>query len=77
VNGYKNSREGKNYYVILRRKDGAHVRSPGFDIGKLTGDLRLDPAPCWNRDGSKLLVPGLAKDGSRQMFLIEIQPTSP
>lgn len=74
VNGYKNTREGKNYYVIYRRKDGGHVRSPGFDIGRLSGDLRLDPAPCWNRDGSKLLVPGLAKDGSRQMFVIEIRP---
>ncbi len=75
VNGYKDSRAKKNYYVIYRREDGAHLRSQGFDIGRWTsGDLRQDPTPCWNRDSTKILVPGLAAPGgSRQLFVIEIR----
>lgn len=75
VNGYKNYRAKKNYYVIYRRKDGAHVRSPGLDIGHwASGDLRQDPSPCWNRDGTQILVPGLAEpDGSRQLFIIDVR----
>ena len=76
VNGFKDGHPRRNYYIIYRRKDGASVRSPGFDIGEWTsGDLRLDPAPCWNRDSSMLLVPGLSLDGSRQLFVIEIHST--
>lgn len=76
VNGYKSNREKKNYYVIYRRQDGAHVRSRGFDIGRWTsGDLRQDPSPCWNRDGTQILVPGLAgPQGNRQLFVIKIGP---
>lgn len=77
VNGYRNRKERKNYYVIYRRRDGAHLRTPGFNIGRWTGgDLRLDPGPCWNRDASQILVPGLAADGSRQLFVIELQAKS-
>ena len=74
VNGYKDSRARKNYYVIFRRSDGAYVRTSGFDIGDwVSGDLRQDPSPCWNRDGTQLLVPGLAvTDNSRQLFLLTI-----
>jgi hypothetical protein len=76
VNGYKDKRAKKNFYVIYRCRDGAHLRSPGFDIGRWTsGDLRQDPSPCWNRDGTQILVPGLAgENGRRQLFIIEIRP---
>ncbi|MCH8229883.1 MAG: hypothetical protein IIA53_06090 [Chloroflexi bacterium] len=76
VNGYKDKRAKKNFYVIYRRRDGAHLRSRGFDIGRWTsGDLRQDPSPCWNRDGTQILVPGLAgENGRRQLFIIEIRP---
>jgi hypothetical protein len=36
------------------------------------GDLRLDPAPCWNRAGNAIVVPGIAPDGPPQMFVIEV-----
>ncbi len=50
------------------------VRSPGFDQGDyISGDLRLDPGPLWNRESNQLLVPGLGKDGTRQLFILQIQ----
>jgi hypothetical protein len=36
------------------------------------GDLRIDPAPCWNRAGDRFAFPALAKDGTRQMFEVRI-----
>jgi hypothetical protein len=73
VNGH--GEKGRNYYTVLRRADGAWVRSLGFDQGSyISGDLRLDPGPLWNRDSTQLLVPGLAEDAekTRQLFVITI-----
>lgn len=72
VNGFSES--GRNHYSFYRRSDGAHVRSTGIDKGPWTGDLRLDPAPCWNRTGTEVVVPGIAADGTRQMFLLTLTP---
>ena len=36
------------------------------------GELRLDPAPCWNRTGDTIVVPAIAPDGTRQMFIIAL-----
>jgi hypothetical protein len=79
VNGFKDRQKRNNYYVIYRRHDGAHLRSPGFNIGGWTsGDLRQDPSPCWNRDGTQILVPALDRpNGSRQLFVITIRPDTP
>jgi hypothetical protein len=74
VNGHMDRDAGKNYYTVYRRHDGAYVRSTGFEIGHWTsGDLRQDPSPCWNRKSDQILVPSLAEDGSRQLFVIQIQ----
>jgi len=75
VNGYKNKKKRENYYVIYNLKDKSHVRTKGFDIGKwISGDLRQDPSPCWNRDSDKILVPGLSDNGkSRQLFILDIK----
>ena len=62
----------KNYYVVYRRSDGAHVRSQGLDKGSYRGDIRIDPAPRWNRTNDAILVPGLASDNTRQMFVIRV-----
>ncbi|MFP6879990.1 MAG: hypothetical protein VCA34_03520 [Roseibacillus sp.] len=70
VNGFK--KDSKNYYAIYRRSDGAHVRSKGLDKGKYSGDIRIDPAPRWNRSNNAILVPGIAKNGTRQMFVIRV-----
>ena len=73
VNGF-GGQGGKNYYVILSLADGANVRSPGFSRGPyLSGDLRIDPAPRWNRTSNAILVPGFTAGGTRQMFVIRLQ----
>ena len=70
VNGYSNS--GKNFYAIYRRSDGSFIRSEGIDKGEYSGDIRIDPAPRWNRTNDAILVPGIAKNGTRQMFVIRV-----
>jgi hypothetical protein len=74
VNGYKvESEEGnKNFYAVYRLSDGAFVRSAGIDKGEFSGDIRIDPAPRWNRTNDKILVPGLDKNKTRQMFVISV-----
>ncbi len=74
VNG---SRIGEyNHYMFLDRKTGRSFKSPGiwlsvWSTGK-AGALRLDASPAWNREGNAVVVPGIAEDGTRQMFLISL-----
>ncbi len=70
VNGYKKG--SKNYYSVYRRRDGAFARSEALDKGGYGGDIRIDPAPRWNRTSDAILVPGIAKNRTRQMFLIRV-----
>ena len=70
VNGYKDGT--KNYYSIYRISDGTFVRSAGIDKGEFSGDIRIDPAPRWNRSNDAILVPGIDPTGTRQMFVIDI-----
>ena len=73
VNGYsKSKKEGKHYYAIYRRTDGAFARSEGIPKGSYSGDIRIDPAPRWNRSNDQILVPGLDKNKNRQMFVIHV-----
>lgn len=59
-------------YVLWRMADGYHEVSPPFRRGAyIKGDLRLDASPCWNRDATQVLVPALADDGTRQLFVIQ------
>ena len=72
VNGF--GAGGRNYYAFYRRSDGAHARSEGFDRnGWVKGPLRLDPAPCWNRTGDRIVFPAIANDPerTRQMFQLK------
>ena len=71
ANGYKKG--NKNYYVIYRRSDGVHARSKGIDKGSYSGNIRIDPAPRWNRTNDAILVPGIAKDKTRQMHVIYVR----
>ena len=70
ANGYKKGK--KNFYVAYRRSDGAYGRSQGLDKGSYSGDIRIDPAPRWNRSNDALLVPGIAKNKTRQMFMLRV-----
>ena len=73
ANGFSTNGRRQNEYVILRRSDGATVRSPEFSRGPFTRrELRIDPAPRWNRSGNAILVPGIAPDGTRQLHLVRV-----
>ena len=62
-------------YVLYRLADGFHLKSPLFSRGGyVRGDLRLDAAPCWNRDGTQVLFPAIADDGTRQLFVLSMRP---
>jgi hypothetical protein len=74
VNGHGD--KGKNYYNILRRSDGAWTRTEGVDQGGyITGELRIDPSPCWNRDSTQILIAGVANDEqkTRQLYIITVK----
>lgn len=71
ANGFK--KDGSLYYVIYNRRTGESYQAGGFDLfGRVSGDLRCDPAPRWNRTGDALLIPGMTQDGTRQMFILRI-----
>jgi hypothetical protein len=71
VNGH---REGQhNHYTFLDMKTRRAVKSPPVFLSTWSqGPLRLDPAPAWNRTSDAIVVPGIAPDGTRQMFLVEL-----
>ena len=58
-------------YVMYRLDDGVWVRTERFDQqGWVSGELRCDPAPCWNRASDQVVFPSISGDGTRQMFVI-------
>jgi hypothetical protein len=71
VNGH---RDGEfHYYTFLEMKTRRVVKSPPVFLSTWnSGPLRLDPAPAWNRTSDAIVVPGIASDGTRQMFLLEL-----
>jgi hypothetical protein len=65
--------DSHNEWAVYRRTDGAWARTPRYDQRPYTsGDLRSDPAPLWNRDGTQILFPSMVPDGSRQLHVITI-----
>ncbi len=70
ANGY--GKNGKNYYTVYRQSDGAFAKSEGIDKGEYSGDIRIDPAPRWNRTNDAILVPGISENGTRQIFMIHV-----
>ena len=70
VNGHKKG--GKNYCAVYRRDDGTFAHSEGILKGSYGGDIRIDPAPRWNRTNNEILVPGIAQNGTRQLFVIRV-----
>ncbi len=71
VNG--SSKSGENRYVVLRLADGHYGRTASFSRGEYRDDLRIDSAPRWNRTSDAILVPGITKDQTRQLFVIRIR----
>ena len=68
-------RDGEYHrYTFLEFKTKRIVKSPPVFLSTWRGGpLRLDPAPCWNRTSDAIVVPGIAPDGTRQMFLLELR----
>jgi hypothetical protein len=68
-------REGEyHHYTFLEMKSRRIVKSPPVFMSTWRGGpLRLDPAPTWNRTSDAIVVPGIAPDGTRQMFLLELK----
>lgn len=60
-------------YTLYRLADGAHVHSPVVRAKAGGGTCRVDGAPRWNRTGDQLLVPGMAEDGTRQLFILQLR----
>lgn len=71
VNGHK--QETENVYTVFNLSNGRWARSTDLRRGQFKGDIRIDAAPRWNRTSDMLLVPGLADNGTRQMFLIRLK----
>lgn len=62
-----------NCFTVIHIETGEYVQTPCFDIGPYAkGDRRIDPAPCWNRDGTAFAFPALAPDATRQTFVIRL-----
>ena len=70
ANGYKKGSE--NVYTVYCLSDDQHVKSEGVYKGDFSGDIRIDPAPRWNRTSDAILVPGIDENNTRQMFLIRV-----
>lgn len=69
VNGYKTG--NRSCYTVYRRNGGSYAKDEVFR-GDSVGDIRIDPAPRWNRTDDAILVPGIAEDNTRQMFVIHV-----
>jgi len=63
---------GECIYTLFRRADGALVRTPAIPTKAGGGAVRVDAAPRWNRTSDALLVPGLAEDGTLQLFVVRL-----
>ncbi len=76
VNGYGTKRPGENFYAILSLKDKRLIRTTSFSRGTyVSGALRIDPAPRWNRQGNQLLISAMTRNNlpaTRQLFLVTL-----
>ena len=61
------------FYTFYRFEDSYSFESPGIPTKAGGGVTRIDPAPRWNRSGDTILAPGLAADGTRQLFLVRMR----
>jgi len=71
------TRAEKRNYIFYRFSDQVHFNTPMIPTYYGAGQAsvtRIDGAPRWNRESNKILVGGVADDGSRQLFIIRIQP---
>lgn len=71
INGRRTGTQ--NRYTVLHMDGSQVLFTHGLEIGKYReGELRIDPAPCWNRAQTAFTAPGLDTDGTRQLFLFAL-----
>ena len=62
-----------NCYTVVHVETGDWFSTPCLPIANYReGEVRIDPAPCWNRAGTAFAAPALAADGTRQTFVFRI-----
>ena len=74
INGHKRKDLKQTFFTLFHEPDQRVIQTQGFSIGDfLSGELRIDPAPRWNRDSSKILFGAFdPKSETRQLFLLKI-----
>ena len=71
VNGF--GQGSRNYYTIVCLTDGQWIKTAGINKGEYKGDIRIDPAPGWNRQNNQILISGITENGTRQLFIIDVK----
>ncbi len=75
INGHKIKPQKQTFFTFYHLSQHRVIRTEGFPIGEFTsGELRIDPAPCWNRSGDQILFGAYdPKSDTRQLFLLRIK----
>jgi len=66
----------EKWLLLLRMEDEALQLLQRFDMQQpawMSGDLRCDLHPRWNRRGDQICVDAIAADGTRQLHLIDLE----
>lgn len=77
VNGHKTGsrkRGQATVFTFYNMQDKHVVKTEGFSIGKwVSGTLRIDPAPAWNRAGNQILFGALDESSNtRQLYVLTL-----
>jgi hypothetical protein len=64
--------EGKRrVYVMERDTENVHEVATFDNPLEINGNIRCDPHPRWNRDGTQLSFDGLGEHG-RQVYVVDV-----
>ena len=74
VNGHKHKESKQTFFTLYNEHRQQVIRTRGFPIGDwLSGALRIDPAPGWNRAGNQILFGAYDENTqTRQLFVLTI-----
>lgn len=71
--GAHNPTKSECVYTFYYLASKQFIRTPSIYTWRDGKNMRIDPAPRWNRTSNAILVPGLTKDRSRQLFVIRLR----
>ena len=74
INGHKRKDLKQTFFTLYNEREDRLIRTEGFPIGDwISGALRIDPAPGWNREGDRILFGAYDEESeTRQLFLLTI-----